>query len=168
MTRYTHTHTYIVVVVQLLSCVWLFAINCSTPSFPVLNHLMEFSQTHVQQCHPSISSSVMPFSSGPLYFPASGSFPVSQHFTSGSQKHQSFQWILVNPLELTGFISLLSKGLTSLLQHHRLKTSILQPSAFFTFQLTSIHHYWKNCSFDYMDLCRQSDVCFWICCLGLS
>ena len=33
--------------------------------------------------------------------------------------------------------------------------------------LTSIHEYWKNHSFDYMDLCQKSNVCFLICCLGL-
>ena len=49
-------------------------------------------------CHPTISSSVIPFSSCPQSFPASGSFPMSQLFTSGGQRlefqlqHQSFQW----------------------------------------------------------------------------
>ena len=50
-------------------------------------------------CHPTISSSVVPFSSCPQSFPASGSFPMSQFFSSGGQsvefqlQHQSFQWI---------------------------------------------------------------------------
>ena len=43
--------------------------------------------------------------------------------------------------------------LKSLLQHHNLKPSVLQCSAFFMIQLTSIHDYWKNHSFDYTDLC---------------
>ena len=49
-------------------------------------------------CHPTISSSVVPFSSCPQSFPASGSFPMSQLFTSGGQvlkfqlQHHSFQW----------------------------------------------------------------------------
>ena len=47
--------------------------------------------------------------------------------------------------------------LKSLLQHHRLKASILQLSAFFI-TLTSVHDYWKNHDFDCMDLCQQSDV----------
>ena len=34
--------------------------------------------------------------------------------------------------------------------------------------LTSVHEYWKNHSFDYTDLCQQSDLCFLICCLDLS
>ena len=42
--------------------------------------------------------------------------------------------------------------LKSLFQHHNLKPSILQCSAFFEVQLTSVHDYWKNHSYDYMDL----------------
>ena len=51
-------------------------------------------------CHPTISSSVVPFSSCPQSFPASGSFPMSQLFASGGQSigvsasTQSFQWTL--------------------------------------------------------------------------
>ena len=49
--------------------------------------------------------------------------------------------------------------LRSLLQHHRSKASILRHSAFFnSSNLISIHDYWKNCSFDYTDLCWQSNV----------
>ena len=61
--------------------------DCSTPGFPVHHQLPELSQTHVRQvgCHPIISSSVIPFSSRLQSFPASGSFPVSQFFTSGGQ-----------------------------------------------------------------------------------
>jgi len=50
-------------------------------------------------CHPTISSSVIPFPSHPQSFPVSGSFPMSQLFTSGAKvlefqlQHQSFQWI---------------------------------------------------------------------------
>ena len=51
-------------------------------------------------CHPTISSSVIPFPSCPQSFPASGSFPMSWLFPSGGKvlelqlQHQSFQWIL--------------------------------------------------------------------------
>ena len=48
--------------------------------------------------------------------------------------------------------------LKSLLQHHTSKASILWPSAFFMVQLTSTHDYWRNHSFDYRDLCRESNV----------
>ena len=46
----------------------------------------------------------------------------------------------------------------SLLQHHSSKSLALQCSAFFTVQLSTIHDYWKQQTFDYKDLCWQSDV----------
>ena len=49
-----------------------------------------------------------------------------------------------SPLGYTGWTSLQSKGLKSLLQHHSSKASILQCSAFFLVQLTSMHDYWKK------------------------
>ena len=48
--------------------------------------------------------------------------------------------------------------LKSLLQHHSSKASVLWCSAFFMVQLIPVHDYQKNHSFDYRDLCRQSDV----------
>ena len=48
------------------------------------------------------------------------------------------------PLGLTGLISLLTKGLSSLLQNHSLKVSILRGSAFFMVQLTSVSDYCEN------------------------
>ena len=48
--------------------------------------------------------------------------------------------------------------LKSLLQHHILKESFLQCSAFPMVQLSHVHVYWKNHSFDYMDLCWQNDI----------
>ena len=89
-----------------------------------------------QWCHPTISSSVIPFSSCPQSFPASGSFQMSWFFTSGGQSmefqlhHQSFWWTLrtfrwrLDLLAVQG-------TLKSLLQHHSLKASILLCSAFF-------------------------------------
>ena len=71
-------------------------------------------------CHPSISSSVFPFSSCPQSFPASGSFQMSQLFTSGGQSFgvsASTSVLPMNtqdwsPLGWTGWISLQSKGLS--------------------------------------------------------
>ena len=96
-------------------------------------------------CHPTISSSVIPFSSCPQSFPASGSFPVSQFFAWGGQSigvSASASVLPMNiqdwsPLGWTGWISLQSKGtLKSLLQHHISKASILWCSAFFLVQLS--------------------------------
>ena len=71
-------------------------------------------------CHPSISSSVVPFSSCPQSFPASESFQMSQLFASGSQSigvSASTSVLAMNtqdwsPSEWTGWISLQSKGLS--------------------------------------------------------
>ena len=71
-------------------------------------------------CHPIISSSIVPFSSCLQSFPASGSFPVSQHFPSGGQSigaSASVSVLTMNiqgwfPLRLTGLISLLSNVLS--------------------------------------------------------
>ena len=95
-----------------------------------------------QQCHPTISPSVVPFSSCPQSFPASGSFQISQLFTSGSQ---SFSFSISPSSEHPGLISfrmdwldlLAVQGtLKSLLQNHSSKASILQHSAFFFIQLS--------------------------------
>ena len=81
-------------------------------------------------------------------------------------KYWPFSLIISSSNEYSGLISfridwldlLAVQGtLKSLLQHHSSEASILQRSAFFT-TLTSIHDYWKNHSFDYMDLCWQSDL----------
>ena len=99
-----------------------------------------------QWCHPTISSSVIPFSSHPQS--ASGSFPVSQFFTPGGQSigaSASASLLPINiqdwfPLGLTGWISLLSKRLSkSRFQHHSSKASILWCSAFFLVQLSRAH-----------------------------
>ena len=99
-----------------------------------------------QWCHPTISSSVVPFSSCPQSFPGSGSFQMSQLFASGSQSiGVSASTSVLTMKEHSGLISfrmnwldlLAVQGtLKSLLQHHSSKASILQHSAFFIVQLS--------------------------------
>ena len=97
--------------------------NCSTQGLLVHHQLPEFTQTHVHwisDAHPTISSTAVPFSSCPQSFPASGSFQMSQLFTSGGQStgaSASASVLPVNiqdwsPLGWTGWISLQSKGLS--------------------------------------------------------
>ena len=94
--------------------------DSSTPGFPVLHQLPDFAQTHVHWVTDAIQSShsVVPFASCPQSFPASGSFPMSQLFTSGSQSTGASASVLPMsiqgwfPLGLTGLISLQSKGLS--------------------------------------------------------
>ena len=61
--------------------------SCSTPGFPILSHLRICSNSCPlsRWCHPTISSSVTPFSSCLQSFPASGSFPMSRFFESRGQ-----------------------------------------------------------------------------------
>ena len=92
----------------------------STPGLLVLHYLLEFVQTHVHQVNDAIQPSpVVPFSSCPQSFLASGSFPISQLFASGGQSIRASVSTLVEypmniqgwfPLDLTGFIFLQSKG----------------------------------------------------------
>jgi len=97
-------------------------------------------------CYPTISFSVIPFSC-PQSFPASGSFPMSWLFTSDGQSIGASASASVLPMNiqgwfpsgLTGLISLLSKGLKSLPQHHNLKASVLCFSAFFMAQLSYLY-----------------------------
>ena len=96
--------------------------DCSTPGFSVLPYLLEFAQTDVHWVGDAIQTShpLSPFSSCLQYFPASGSFPMSQLFTSGGQSIGASALASVlpmniqgwSPLGLTGLISLLSKGLS--------------------------------------------------------
>ena len=91
-------------------------------------------------CHPTISSSVVPVSSHPQSFPASGSFQMSQLFTSGGQSVKSFSFTISPSNEYSGLIPfrmdwldlLAVQGtLKNLLQNHSSKASILWCSAFF-------------------------------------
>ena len=116
-------------------------------------------------CHPTISSSIDPFSSCLQSFPALGSFPMSWLFTSDSQSigtSASASVLPMNiqdwfPLGLTDLISRQSKGLSRVFSSS--KTSITWHAAFFTIQLSHLYMTsGKNYSFDYMDLCQQSDV----------
>jgi len=90
--------------------------------------------------HPAISSSVIPFSSCPQSHPASGSFPMSQLFSSGGQSSgvsasasvlpkNTQNW---SPLGWTGWISLQSKGLSRVFSNTR-----VQKHQFFSTQLSS-------------------------------
>ena len=142
-------------------------IDCSTPCFPVLHYLPEFAQIHIHWAGDAIQPSY------PLSPPSPAALNLPQH-------QGLFQWVFILcsqsigasasasirpvniqgwfPLGLTSWISLQSKGLKSLLQHHSSKASILQHCLLYGPTLTSIHDYWKNHSLDYTDLCWQSDL----------
>ena len=118
------------------------------------------------RCHPTVSSSVVPFSRLQS-FPASGSFQMSQFFASGGQSigtSASASILPMNiqgwfPLGLTGLISLQSKGLSRVFSN-----TTVQKRQFFSAQLSlwfnSHNHTWllKNQRFDQTDLCQQNNV----------
>ena len=143
--------------------------DCHTPGLPVHYQLLEFTQTHVHSwwCSPIISSSVVPFSSHLQSFPASGSFPMSWFFASGSQSIGASASASVFPMNiqdwfpfrLTGWISLQSTGLSRVFSNSAVEkhqSSVL--SLLYCPTLTSIHDHWKNHSFDYMDLGQQNYI----------
>ena len=118
-------------------------------------------------CHPTISSSVVPFSSHLQSFPASGSFPVSRFFPSGGQSIGVSASALVLPVNIqdwfplgwTGWISLQSKGISRVFFNTTVQSiNSLVFSFLYSPTLTSIHDHWKNHSFYYMDICWQSIV----------
>ena len=111
--------------------------------------------------HPTISSSVTPFSSCLQSFLASGRFPSVSVLWVRWPKYWSFSFRISPSSEYSGPISFrmdwldlfaVRETLKSRLQHHSLKVSILGHLAFFMVQR------WKNHSFDYMDLCQQSNA----------
>ena len=97
-----------------------------------------------QWCHPTISSSVVPFSSHLQSFTASGSFPRSQFFASGGPKYWSFSFSISLSKDYSGLISfrmdcldlLAVQGTLKSLQHQSSKASSLQCSAFFIVPLS--------------------------------
>ena len=113
-------------------------------------------------CHPTISSSMIPFSSCLQSFPVSGSFPKSQFFASGSQRigvSASASVLPMNiqdwfPLGWTGWISLPSKGFSRVFSNITVqKHQFVLLSFLYIPTVTSVHEYWKNHNFDYMDIC---------------
>ena len=109
------------------------------------------------QCHPTISSSVIPFSSCLQFFPASGSFSMSQFFRSGGQSIRTSASVSVLPMNiqgwfplgLAGWISLQSKGLSRVFSTPQFKSINSSAHSFLSSPtLTSIHDYWKNRSLD--------------------
>ena len=128
-------------------------LRCPSPTPGVYSNLCPSSQS----CHSTNSSFVIPFSSCLQSFPASGSFPMSQFFPSGSQStgpSASASVLPINiqdwfPLEWTGWITLQSEGLSIVFSN-----TTDQKHKFFSAQLLysptfiSIDDYWKNDVFD--------------------
>ena len=136
-------HIYIFSSVQSLSHIWLSATQWTAvhqPSLSLTNSWVYSNSCPLSQwCHPTISSSVIPFSSHLQSFPASESFQMSQFFTSGGQSigvSSSTSVLPMNiqdwfPLGWTGWISLQSKGLSRVFYN-----TTVQKHQFFSAQLS--------------------------------
>ena len=136
---------------------------CPSPTLGVYPNSRPLSRW----CHPTISSSVVPFSSCPQSLPTSRSLQMSQLFTSGGQSigvSASTSVLPVNTqgwshLGWTGWISLQSKDCqesSPTPQFKSINSSVL--SFLYSPTRTSIHDHWKNHSLDSTDLCWQSNV----------
>ena len=144
--------------------------DCSMPGFPAHCQLPELAQTHVHW----VSDAIQP--SHPLSSPSLPAFSFSQHqrlFQWVSSSHQvakvlEFNFNISPSNEHLGLISFRMDWLDLLAvsrdsqdsspapQFKSINSSML--SFLFSPTLTSIHDYWKNYGFDYMNLCWQSDV----------
>ena len=138
-------------------------LSCPTPTSRACSNSCPLSQW----CHPTISSSVFPFSSRLQSFPASGSFPMSLFFTSGGQSIGVSASASVLPMNIQDWFPLGwlirypcssrdSQESSPTPQFKSISSSAL--SFLYSPTLMSIHDYWKNQSFDWMDLCWQSNV----------
>ena len=140
--------------------------NHSTPGLHVRHQLPEFTQTHVHLVSDVIQPSypLSPHSPPTLNRSQPQSFPTSQLFTSGGQSIEASASVL--PVDIQGWFPLgftwypcCSRDFQECSPAPQFKTinssafSLLYGSTF-----TSVHDYWKNHSFDYADLCQQSDV----------
>ena len=145
--------------------------DCSMPGFPVLPYLLEFSQSHVHYVGDAIQA---PY---PLSPPFPSALDLSQYqglFNESAlcirwSKYWSFSFSISPSNEYSGLISFridwfdhhaVQGTLKSLLQPPQFKgINSLVLSLLYGPTLTSIQDYWKNHSFEYMDLCQQS-LCF--------
>ena len=124
--------------------------SCSSPTPRVYSNSCPLSQW----CHPTISSSVIPFSCLQS-FPASGFFPMSQFFASGIQSIEASASVLpMNiqdwfPLVLSGWISLQSKGLSSVFSNTTVQKHQFFPTQLSLWSNSHMHTWhWKNHSLD--------------------
>ena len=118
-------------------------------------------------CHPTISSSVVPFSSCPQSFPPPGSFPMSWLYTSGGQSIGDSALASVLPVNIQSWFPLEWLVWSPCSPRDSLESSpapqfksinSLALSLLYSPTLTSIYDYWKNHRFNYMDLCQQSGI----------
>ena len=143
--------------------------DCSTSGFPVQEASPPGTYSNScplsRWCRPTISSSIVPFSSHLQSFPASGSFQMSHFFPSGGQSIGVSTSASVLPMNIQGLFPLGWTGWISCSPRDSQESSptpqfksinSLALSFLYSPALTSIHDYWKNC---------QASVCSSVLCL---
>ena len=105
--------------------------------------------------HPTISSSVDPFSSCPQSFPASGSFPMSQLFTSGGQSIGASASISVLPMNIQDWCPLGLIDLTSLLSKGL--SRVFSSTIICLWQIQVLLFFWS-----FLEFCEEYSVCGWM------
>ena len=162
------------VVVQLPSPTLCKPMKCSTPGFPVPHYLPEFAQTHVHWIDDAIQPSHPLLPPSPLtLFPSISVFSNELALRIRWPKYWSFS---TSPSsEYSGFISFSIECFDLLAVQGTLRSSpapqlenlnSLELSLLYGPTLTSLHDYWKNHSFDYMNLCLLGSPKYWF--LSLS
>ena len=133
--------------------------DCSTPGFPVHHQLLELAHIHVHWVGDAVKSSHPLSSLLPPAFNLSQHlriFPMTRFFPSAGQSmgvSASASVLPMNiqdwfPLELTGLISLQSKGLSRVFSNTTAQKHQFFSAQLYSPTLTSRHDYWKNHSFD--------------------
>ena len=141
--------------------------DCSVPGLPVFQYLSEFAQIHVhwvgiQPSHPLLPPFLLPST-----FPSIRVFSIESALSIRWPKYWSFRFSVSTSNEYSGLISfridwfdLLAVQVTLkiLLQHQFESINYSALSFLYGLTLTSIYDYWKNHSFEYLDLCQLSDI----------
>ena len=147
---------------------WPHGLQNARPPCPLPTPIVSSNSCSLSHwCHPIISSSVIPFSSCLLSFPASVSFPINQFFIWSSQSIGVSALASVIPMNIQDWFPLGwaggtpchprdSQGSSPTPQFKSINSSAL--SFLYSPTITSIHDYWKNNRLDEMDLCWQSNV----------
>ena len=143
--------------------------DCSMPGSPVLHYLLEFAQIHLQWVSDAFQPPYplpSPFAFAFKFFPASGSFPVSWLFISGGQSIWASASASVLPVNIQGWSSwrlvwspFCPMDFQESSPAPQFKDiSSLASCLLYGLALATVCDHWEDHSFDYMDLCQQSNV----------
>ena len=143
--------------------------DCSMPGFPVHHYLWEFTQIYAHWVNDAMQPSNPLHALGllSLIFFSIKVFSNELAFHIRWPNYWSFSFSISLPMNSKVWFPLefywldlleVQRTLKKHLQRHNSKASVLWHSAFFTSKSYTLHDYWENHRFDYIDLCQQSDV----------